>query len=243
MNATQDKFLNAIRPEDGFWLLFEHLRDVYFFLKDRKSRLVLVNHQLVEHYRMRSAADLLGKNDREYLPRSLAEKYIADDQTVVRTAKPLLNMIELFMGDDGIPDWYLTSKYPVFDRAARVLGVMGVIQRYSSSENRSLEDQRLARAVEFVREHFTERISERQLMEHMRMPARQLQRMFQAKLRSSFRQVLIRMRVHKACDQLRLSDRSHAQIARECGFYDQASFSRQFKALMGVTPRAYRKRW
>jgi AraC-like DNA-binding protein len=30
-------------------------------------------------------------------------------------------------------------------------------------------------------------------------------------------------------------------IASECGFYDQSSFTKQFRAVLGVTPGAYRR--
>ena len=30
------------------------------------------------------------------------------------------------------------------------------------------------------------------------------------------------------------------EIAAECGFYDQASFTRQFRSVLGLTPGSYR---
>ena len=40
--------------------------------------------------------------------------------------------------------------------------------------------------------------------------------------------------------QLR-GDDTIAAIGLACGFSDQSAFSRQFKAMVGVTPRDYRK--
>jgi transcriptional regulator GlxA family with amidase domain len=94
-----------------------------------------------------------------------------------------------------------------------------------------------------MRERFTDLVSEAELTAHVGMSARQLQRMFKAKLNASFRSLLMKMRVHKACDLLRLGERNLAEISSECGFYDQSSFSRHFRKLMGMTPRQYRKRW
>ena len=120
---------------------------------------------------------------------------------------------------------------------------MGVIQKFSASQGRSFDDQRLAMAVSYLRAHFTEQVHERAITDLAGVTPRQLQRMFRAKLHTSFRQLVVRMRVHRSCDLLRLSDRTLSQIAAECGFYDQSSFSRHFKAQMGITPRQYRKRW
>ena len=37
------------------------------------------------------------------------------------------------------------------------------------------------------------------------------------------------------------TDRSMADIAAECGFFDQSHFARTFKAAEGVPPRRYRR--
>jgi AraC-like DNA-binding protein len=31
------------------------------------------------------------------------------------------------------------------------------------------------------------------------------------------------------------------EVASSCGFYDQSSFTRQFRAVLGLTPGAYRR--
>ncbi len=120
---------------------------------------------------------------------------------------------------------------------------MGVIQKFGAAHERSFDDQRLAKAIVHLRAHFTEQVRERALTDAAGVTPRQLQRMFKSKLNTSFRELLIKMRVHKACDLLRLGDRGLSDIASECGFYDQSSFSRHFKDHMGMTPRQYRKRW
>ena len=64
----------------------------------------------------------MGKTDFDVLPRSLAEKYRADDESIARTGTPLLRQIELFVDEEGIPDWYLTAERPVCDAGGRVIG-------------------------------------------------------------------------------------------------------------------------
>jgi PAS domain S-box-containing protein len=238
----QRDFLSSVSALDGFWMLFEHLREVFFFVKDLEGRIVLANEQLLEHYGMK-ASEIIGRTDFDFLPRSLAEKYRKDDVTVATSGDPLPNQIELFLDDEGIPDWYLTTKRPVLDARGRVIGVMGIIQKFGAAQERSFEDGRLSKAIAYLRAHFTEPVSERHVTRELGVGARQLQRLFQTKLNTSFRGLLQKMRVHRSCDLLRLSDRALADIAAECGFYDQSSFSRHFKRHMGMTPRQYRNRW
>lgn len=47
-------------------------------------------------------------------------------------------------------------------------------------------------------------------------------------------------RVEQARRRLAEVDCTLAEIAHACGFSDQAHFSRAFKQLQGITPKAYR---
>ena len=49
------------------------------------------------------------------------------------------------------------------------------------------------------------------------------------------------VRIQKACDILRYSDRTVLEVAYEVGFNSISLFNRTFKKLRGTTPREYRK--
>ena len=75
------------------------------------------------------------------------------------------------------------------------------------------------------------------------LSVRQFERKFKEYLKMPPQQYIIKMRVHAACDDLRRSRKSIADIATDLGFYDQAAFSRQFRKHMGMTPLFYRKEY
>jgi AraC-like DNA-binding protein len=54
-------------------------------------------------------------------------------------------------------------------------------------------------------------------------------------------QYLTRARIEFACDRLRRTDAAISLVALECGYADQAAFTRQFHKSVGLTPRAYRE--
>jgi len=54
-------------------------------------------------------------------------------------------------------------------------------------------------------------------------------------------QYISRRRVERAQELMRSTDTSLSQIAFDCGFSDQAHFSRLFRRLAGDTPRAWRR--
>ena len=50
---------------------------------------------------------------------------------------------------------------------------------------------------------------------------------------------LLRRRLEVACRKIRQGGRSMAQIAAECGFFDQSHFARHFRRTYGVAPSCY----
>lgn len=63
---------------------------------------------------------------------------------------------------------------------------------------------------------------------------------FKEETGQSFRDYLVKYRIEKACDLLRRTDRTVADIAAEVGYSDTAFFYRAFKKHLGVSPREYR---
>ena len=53
----------------------------------------------------------------------------------------------------------------------------------------------------------------------------------------------MKTRTHEACDLLCNGSRSIGDIAFPLGFYEQSSFTVQFKKTMSMTPLQYRKQF
>jgi len=236
----QKTLLSSIDPAVGFQTLFDFVDSVFFFAKDRKGRILFANHQLVRHYGFERSEDMIGKTDFDFLPRSLAQKYRWDDERVVRNKEPLVRQVELFLDDKGVPDWFFTTKFPLMSNDGKAIGVMGVIQKFDRSHPKFFEDKKLSSIISYLDEHYLDSIHPSELAAISGMSSRKLQRVFKSKLGTTPRDMLMKLRVLKACDHLRLTDRSLSSIAMDCGFYDQSAFSRQFKKHIGLTPRQYR---
>lgn len=72
---------------------------------------------------------------------------------------------------------------------------------------------------------------------------RKLQRLFYRYVGVGPKWVILRGRVHDATDRLADGDTANwAELALDLGYFDQAHFVRDFKALVGVTPATYARR-
>ncbi len=65
-------------------------------------------------------------------------------------------------------------------------------------------------------------------------------RLFSQQTGSSYREYLLKMRLEQARYLLKETDMSITKIASELGYENTALFSRQFKAVYGLAPRAFR---
>jgi PAS domain S-box-containing protein len=234
----------ACVASDGHWFrLFDHLPEVLFFAKDSEGRLLAANRALLDHYGYQKEADFLGITDFELLPHSLAVKFRRDDQQIVATGRPLVDLVEIFVDGSGLPGWFLTTKLPMRNQSGEIIGVMGIIQPYSKLKAGLPEDLDISRALDHIQAHFTEDVSVSTLAETAGLSVRQFERRFRKHLKTTPQEFLIKMRVFRASELLRESNLSLGEVALESGFYDQSALSRLFRKHMGSTPLQYRRRF
>ena len=99
---------------------------------------------------------------------------------------------------------------------------------------------RIDRVLNHIHAHFAEPITISQLADIAALSPSGLHRTFQRHTRQTVSQYLIRLRIGRACALLSSGDMPIGTIAGEVGYDSLANFNRQFKALKGTTPRAYR---
>jgi AraC-like DNA-binding protein len=237
--ADRERFLAAIAPESSYQLLFNLMPGVTFFAKDRQSRLMAANAHFYQRFGFRTEAELVGADDYQLVPPRLAEHFRRDDEEVMSTGRPKLNIAELFFNTQGIPDWFITHKIPVFNRQGQVIGVMGTSQSYAEAKTVLQPYLAIDQAVTWIRQHFREKITVSQLAAHVHLSERQLNRRFVETFGFSPQAFILKVRLQAACELLQQGDHRISEVAREAGFPDQSAFGLHFRQHMGMTPLAY----
>ena len=95
-------------------------------LKDAEARYVMRNSA---HRRLTGYPDhaVLGRRTTDLgFPEEFGRAYLEDDMTVLRTGHAIINREEGFQYSDGVRGWFLTSKYPLYDRGGHLLGLIAV---------------------------------------------------------------------------------------------------------------------
>lgn len=93
----------------------------YLYVKDRNSRFITVNENMIRLYRFKTTAEMTGLSDFNLLSRPLAEELYYLEQQLMDTGVPLIDSVEHIEGRS-----LLASKVPLRDREGRVIGLAGV---------------------------------------------------------------------------------------------------------------------
>jgi two-component system, cell cycle sensor histidine kinase and response regulator CckA len=105
--------------------LIDNVPDL-IFQKDRESRYVLANRSIAHIVGLGDPRELIGRTDAEIFGKEIADKFMADDRTVIETGVTLDNIEEPVMSAAGTLTWLLTTKVPLRDKAGRVTGLVGI---------------------------------------------------------------------------------------------------------------------
>ncbi len=239
--STFREFSARLRPGQIAMGLFEVLPDVMFWVKNGDGVIIFTNRAYAQLLN-RTPDDLVGETDASLFPPTMASFFRSDDETVIRTAKPLQNKLEIVTRPGGGIEWRMTSKIPLFGEDDSVLGTAGVSKRLQHGEGPPLPTphRAISDLIDQVHENLGEDISVRDLARQAGMSVSSLERNFRKYLGTTPRQYLVRARIAAACDRLLNTALSIGQIANSLSYHEHASFTRAFASVMHMSPKDYR---
>ena len=223
--------------------LFDHLPDVFLFVKDQGHRFRLVNEAEWRFHGGTGPDDVVGKCDADFHPPVLAAQYVAEDIRVMKSGQPLVKQVWLVRDSDGRPKWYSCTKLPVRAADGTVVGVAGIRRLHDHAGAAPGEYARLTPAVEHVLERFADPVSVDELAGLVGLSVSQFQREFRRLFGMAPRDYVAEVRIQAARRALETTAAPLSQVALECGFYDQSYFVKRFKAATGMRPLEYRRRF
>jgi len=220
--------------------LFDRVDDTVFFIKDRDARYVAVNATLVRRCALADKAELIGRTAREVFPAPLGAGFEEQDRRVIAEGLSIVARLERHLYPNGGEGWCLTWKEPLSDAAGRIVGLSGISRDVPDPAGSHPEMAALSGTLAYLEDNLDAPLRIPHLAARAGLSAFQFDQRLRALFGLSAGHYLTRARIERACGRLRRSEEPIGAIALECGYADQAAFTRQFRKSVGLTPGAYR---
>lgn len=222
-------------------ILFNAIGDVLFCVKDRSRHYVAANDAFIRRAGLQHRSELLGRTAREVFPAILAAGYEQQDDEIFSKGATVRDRLEMITQGGGKIGWFVSQKVAVKSATGEVIAVAGISRDLHKPAIHGGELGALAGVLDTLHRDCAKPLRIENLAKKSGLSWSQFQRRVRSITGLTPRQLLTKSRIEAAAEALRTKNTALSDIALDCGFYDQAAFSRQFRSATGLTPGEYRR--
>lgn len=238
--ALRADFYSRLATPNTIEALLDPLPDIVFAIKTREGLYVSVNEAWVKRCGLKHKSEALGRRAGDLFPPHMAARYDAQDQKLLATGLPIVDSLDLILLAGGTSGWCLSNKTPLKDARGKIIGIATLSKDLVEPNRGGLIDESFAAAIDFVQSQYDQQLRVDQLARIAKLTPSQFERRMKRVFHISCAQFITKTRIDAALQALVNSDLALGTIAVNCGWYDHAAFSRQFKQVTGLTPSEFR---
>jgi LacI family transcriptional regulator len=180
------------------------------------------------------------------VPDEIAIVGVNNDDLLCQSAWPPLSSVEGDFSRVGytaavILDRLLSGEKIPIDQRTVLIPPLGIVRRLST-DVLAVDDPQLSQAVSFIREHACDPCSIEDVLNHIAVGRRWLERQFALKLNRTPHDEILRVQMDAAKRLLLQPGLPIEDIATRCGFSSAPSLGRAFVRSFKITPAAFRRR-
>ncbi len=239
--SIQSAFFASMLDPQAFRLMFDQQPNVFFFVKDRESRLIAASEPMWTRLGLEGEANVIGRLDEDFYPEQTAKAFRADDALVFRTGKPLINRLEVWYDEQRTLTWFLTTKVPLRGKGGKIIGLMGFTRR-DEGRSRHQPSSEVTLIVSHIQKNTHRILSTVELARECGHSERTLYRKIHQALGVTPYELMLRIRIESAAEALIQTADKVIDIAHNHAFCDQSAFTQHFRKRIGLTPKQFRMR-
>ena len=123
----------------------------HIYFKDLKSRFIRINKAQAQFFGLDDPNQAVGKKDSDFFHGEHANQAYEDEQTIIRTGKPL-NIEEKETHHDRPDTWVSTVKMPLKDKEGNIIGTFGI--------SRDITERKLAEEALLKSQHLFQTLAQ-----------------------------------------------------------------------------------
>jgi two-component system cell cycle sensor histidine kinase/response regulator CckA len=127
--------------------LMENIPDNIYF-KDTESRFIRNSIAHVKMFGLNDASEVVGKSDMDFFSDEHARQAYEDEQRIIRTGEPIVNVEEKETWPNRPDTWALTTKMPLRDQDGNIIGTFGISRDITERKRAEAHILSLARFVD-----------------------------------------------------------------------------------------------
>ena len=116
-----------------FSMLMDNVPDHIYF-KDKESRFIRLNKSMLRRFGFKDLNEAFGKTDFDVFKDEHAQQAFQDEQTIIRTGEPIINLEEKETWSDGSITWISTTKIPLRESNGQIIGTFGISRDITESK-------------------------------------------------------------------------------------------------------------
>src|ERR1017187_6263549 len=137
----------TLRQEEALFASMASTIPDHIYFKDRQSRFIRINGSMARSFKLRDAAEAVGKTDFDIFSKEHASTAFAEEQRIMETGEPMIGVEEKETWPDGHVTWVSTTKMPLRDAQDRITGMVGISRDITE---RKLADTQLREQYEIL---------------------------------------------------------------------------------------------
>jgi AraC-like DNA-binding protein len=188
----------------------------------------------VERCGRRDKSELIGRRADEVFPLPLGRGYREQDEQVLDGGLAIRDQLELHFYPTGQCGWCITNKIALRGHDGRIAGLYGASKDLQGANEKSEDFSQVAEAVRRIRTEYGQPLHVGDLAGRAGLSVYQFEQRIRRIFHVSAGQLVQKIRLEAAVEQLRETEESIATIAVRCGYSDQSAFTRKFRETVAA---------
>ena len=134
----------------------------YIYFKDLESRFIKNSKSHARVFGYSDAKDIMGKSDFDFFTDEHARPAFEDEQKIIKTGKPIINLVEKEVKKDGSVTWVSTSKMPLRDQKGKIVGTFGISKDITDIKKMEMEIKEKNEELQAQEEELRQNLEEMQ---------------------------------------------------------------------------------
>src|SRR5690606_24101713 len=147
-DITESKQLEEALKKEKYLLdaLMNNATDSIYF-KDKESKFIRVSQNMLKIFQAKSQSEVVGRSDFDFFSHDHAQPAFDGEQEIIKSGKPILNLIEKETYDDGRFSYVSTTKIALKDLEGNIIGTFGISRDVTEAKMNELEMEKREKLI------------------------------------------------------------------------------------------------